>query len=198
MDTIKILIAGYARSGKNGTYIASPTTTLIFHQDKMILVDPGTNAPKLMESLKRENLTPQDIDILFLSHYHPDHFLNIRLFPTHPVYDGTLIWKGEQEISYNHTLPGTNLEVIPTPGHAQEQASIIVHTKEFGLVCIAQDVWWWEDGQQKSETVADLMSLEDPFVWNKEELRKSREKVLNLADWIIPGHGKMFKNPKKD
>jgi len=33
--------------------------------------------------------------------------------------------------------------------------------------------------------------------WNVEQQRKSREAILQKADWIIPGHGAMFRNQKK-
>jgi glyoxylase-like metal-dependent hydrolase (beta-lactamase superfamily II) len=32
----------------------------------------------------------------------------------------------------------------------------------------------------------------DPLAEDAEALRKSREKVLAIARWIIPGHGSMF------
>ena len=32
---------------------------------------------------------------------------------------------------------------------------------------------------------------------NMNDLINSRKKILQIADWIIPGHGKMFKNPEK-
>lgn len=37
----------------------------------------------------------------------------------------------------------------------------------------------------------------DPLAWNQGEIEKHRKKILEIADWIVPGHGKMFKNPKK-
>lgn len=83
-----------------------------------------------------------------------------------------------------------------TPGHAPELTSLVVETEE-GVVVVAHDVFWWMDGEQKSETVEDLMNLVDPFVNDENELEESRKKVLEIADWIIPGHGKMFKNPAK-
>jgi len=37
------------------------------------------------------------------------------------------------------------------------------------------------------------MMHEDEFATDIEKLKESRKKVLEIADWIIPGHGKMFK-----
>ncbi|MCJ7786668.1 hypothetical protein MUP06_00420, partial [Patescibacteria group bacterium] len=56
--------------------------------------------------------------------------------------------------------------------------------------------WWTDDQEQKTEKES-LIRHEDPYVKNREELMNSRKKILEIADYIIPGHGKMFK-PSKD
>jgi len=198
MNKIKILIQGYAYQGENGNFFASPTTTLIYHNYKRILVDPGTNSKKLLEELAKENLTPNDIDILYLTHYHPDHFLNIKLFPSLPLVDGSMVWKEDEEIIIEDgKIPGTEIQILLTPGHTAEHSSLLVPTDDLGLVCIAQDVFWWEDGKQKTDNVEEMINYEDPFASDFEALKKSRKLVLEKADWIIPGHGEMFKNPSK-
>lgn len=194
MNTVHILIEGYAHAGENNSYVASPTSVLIETPEKKILVDPGTHPDKLLSALKRHNLQPHDIDMIFLSHYHPDHFLNIRMFPQVGIYDQTTHWHNDEEHFYEGTLPDTDIEILPTPGHSPEHTSLLVHTEE-GIVCIAQDVFWWEDGKQASETEKDLLELVDPFVNDQAALFASRKRVLEKADWIIPGHGKKFKNP---
>lgn len=198
MQILNILIEGYAHPGENNEYFASPTTSLIVDNGKHILVDPGTNAELLLQALASNNTQPSDIDLIFLSHYHPDHFLNIRLFTDVDIYDGSLIWSKDRETPYENVIPETDIHVIATPGHAAEQASLIIETQDLGKICIAQDVFWWEDGQQKSDTVEELLSLVDPFASDTAALQESRKKVLaSGAQWIVPGHGKIFKNPGK-
>lgn len=197
MQTFKILIEGYAIPGDDGSFLASPTTILVFDGDKKVLIDPGTNSELLLSGLETEGLKPDDIDILFLSHYHPDHFLNIKYFPNNDLYDGSMIWSEDKELQFSGNLPGTSIEVVATPGHAPEQASLFLDTKDHGVVAISQDVFWWEDGDQKSDSIEELMSNKDPFMTNWDDLQNSRKIVLEKADWIIPGHGKMFKNPAK-
>ncbi|MFQ5493061.1 MAG: hypothetical protein ACE5DX_02805 [Candidatus Dojkabacteria bacterium] len=87
--------------------------------------------------------------------------------------------------------------MLPTPGHAHEHTALVVEVNGKVYV-VAEDVFWWWDGEQKSNTVKDLMELEDPFVKDKEALKRSRKKVLEIADFIIPGHGVMFRNPAKE
>lgn len=196
MSEVKVLIEGYARPAKGG-YIASPSTILIKDSGKLILVDPGANSKLLSQRLAQEKLKPSDIDIIFLTHYHPDHILNIRLFPQADIYDGNTIYRGDREIIYDgKTIPGTAVKVIATPGHAHEHASLLVKTKE-GIYAVAGDVFWWEDGQEPAMDKKSLLRLTDEFVKDKVALRKSRRKLLKLADFIIPGHGKKFEVRRK-
>jgi glyoxylase-like metal-dependent hydrolase (beta-lactamase superfamily II) len=196
MNKVKILVQGYAHTSEDVDYAASPTSVLIYSNGKKVLVDPGTNAKLLLAGLESEGLSTDNIDILFLTHYHPDHFLNIKLFPKNDIYDGGMIWSDEKEIAYSDVIPGTEIKLLPTPGHSPEHCSLLVETED-GIVCIAQDVFWWEDGNQKSDNETDLLNLEDPFASDKTALLESRKKVLEVSDWIIPGHGKMFKNPRR-
>ncbi len=194
MNKLKVLVEGYAKSGPGTTYQASPTCSLIYHNDLKILVDPGANKERLLNALKEEGLTPNDIDILFLSHYHPDHFLNLKLFPNNALYDGSMLWNDDAETAYSDKLPGTEIQILPTPGHSAEHAALVFKDDDLGTVCIAQDVFWWEDGKQDASSLEALMNLHDPFANDIEALKESRKKVLEVADWIVPGHGKMFKN----
>lgn len=194
MNIVKVLVEGYAHANEDGTYTASPTCTLVESNGKKFLVDPGTNSEKLTEALKRENIEEKDLSFIYLSHYHPDHWLNTRLFPNLDIYDGEICWIGEQETFHQGKLPGVDVEIIKTPGHATENTSLIIKTDD-GVICVGSDVFWWEDGKQKSDRMDDLLNLEDPFANDKEALLISRKLVLEKADFIIPGHGKMFKTP---
>lgn len=129
-STFKILIEGYAYPGENGEFYASPTTTLVEHGDIKFIVDPGTNAEKLQEAMKKESIKSTDLDFIFLSHYHPDHFLNIRLFPKLDIYDGSVAWKDDREDFYSDYVPGTKIQMLQTPGHAAEHTSLLLQTAE--------------------------------------------------------------------
>ena len=47
---------------------------------------------------------------------------------------------------------------------------------------------WWLD---------DMTPETDPIAWKQDALEESRKKIVAIADWIIPGHGKRFQNPRK-
>ncbi len=196
MNKVHIVVEGYAYPNSDGSFVASPTSVVIETEDKKILVDPGANKQKFFDGLQKINVSPTDISFIYLTHYHPDHFLNIKYFPDLDVYDGGVQWKDDQEFFHQQFIPGTQIEILPTPGHSPEHTSPLVETED-GLVCIAQDVFWWKDGQQKSDTEEELMSNGDEFATDWDALKKSRQLVLEKADWIIPGHGKKFRNPRR-
>jgi glyoxylase-like metal-dependent hydrolase (beta-lactamase superfamily II) len=191
MAEVKILIEGYATKER-----ASPSTVLIKDGRLKILVDPGANKEMLLNALSKEGLKPEEIDLIFLTHYHPDHFLNIRLFPDKDILDGKTIYRDDEEIRFSDNLPNTNVKIIETPGHTDEHASLLVETEK-GKVVIAGDLWWWYDKEEQRTDYESLINQRDPFVKDKEKLKESRKKILEIADYIIPGHGKMFKVSKE-
>lgn len=194
MNTITVLIEGYAREIKGG-WLASSTTTLIESNGKKIIVDPGINKTLLLSSLTKINLKTSDIDMVFLSHFHLDHSFLAPLFEKAKILDGETIYEADKETEYSGKIPGTDIEVVLTPGHAKEHSSLIVPTKE-GKIVIAQDCFLWMDSEKQDTTEAELLiNRDDPFMMDKGKLIESRKKILEIADWIIPGHGKMFRNP---
>lgn len=193
MAEVKVLIQGYAR-GEEDSEFASSTTTLIKESELNIIVDPGMNRKLLLESLKKENLSQKDINYVILTHYHLDHSLLAGIFENARVMDNEDIYSFDGKIKrHDGKVPGTDIKIIKTPGHDLFHCSVLVKTKEFGQVAIVSDVFWWSDEEEQKTDNESLMNHEDPYVKNKEELMKSRKKVLEIADYIIPGHGKMFK-----
>jgi len=196
MAEVKVLIKGYAREEGDSEF-ASSTTSLIKESGLNIIVDPGMNRKLLLEALKKENLSQKDINYVILTHYHLDHSLLAGIFENAKVMDNEDIYSFDGKIKgHDNKVPGTDIKIIKTPGHDLFHCSVLVKTKEFGQVAIVSDVFWWSDEEEQKTDKESLMNHEDPYVKNKEELMKSRKKVLEIADYIIPGHGKMFKVKK--
>src|SRR3989344_4161447 len=99
MAELKILVEGYAEIKKD-SYCASSTTVLVRDSGKIILVDPGCNEARLLAALKKEKIKPNDIDYIFLTHFHLDHILNIRLFPKAAILDVDTIYKKDSGVLY--------------------------------------------------------------------------------------------------
>lgn len=196
MAKVKVLIEGYAKKTKTG-WIASSTTTLVQEKGLNIIVDPGKNRKLLLEKLSQEGLKPEDIDYVLMTHFHPDHNYLLAIFSEAKALDDELIYDSDGEYEHGGKVPGTGLRIMQTPGHEKFHGSLVVPTEK-GAIVIAGDVFWWADEEKQDiPSVEALMKHKDPFVKDEKALGKSRRKVLKIADWIIPGHGKMFKNPGK-
>lgn len=191
MNQVDILIEGYAKVTPKG-WIASGTTTLITTDGgKRIITDPGTNRELLLKSLEKRKLSVNDIDFVFITHRHPDHCMLMGIFPNARVVDvEALDWQAEAADSPK-MIPDTDITIMATPGHEYAHGVLIVPTQQ-GTVVVAGDNFWWST---EEEQVLDV-NKKDEFAENMEELIKSRKMILDLADWVIPGHGKMFANKK--
>ena len=193
MVEVKVLVEGYAREEGDFEF-ASSTTTLIRDGDLKIIVDPGMNRKLLLESLKKESLSPQDVNYVILTHTHIDHCLLAGIFGNAKILDNSSIYSFDGKIEdHDGKVPGTDIELIGTPGHDQFHCSVLVDDNRLGRVVIASDVIWWADDEEQKTDKESIMNREDPYVKDEEQLKESRKKVLELADYIIPGHGKMFK-----
>ena len=189
MTEVKVLIEGIAEIKKDGSWRATSSTTLVkTNTGKKIIVDPGCDRELLLKKLKEEKLTIEDIDIVFLTHYHLDHSLLCGIFPNAMVVDHELWQKGPDGDEHKGVVPGTEIKIILTPGHSPEHASLLVKT-DLGNILVGGDIIWWAKGE---EEIWDF-NKKDEFASDQAAVVKSREKVEKIADFIIPGHGKMFK-----
>lgn len=190
---IKVLIEGYARKIKTG-WVASSTVTLIRAGNKNIIVDPGCNRNKLTLALKRENLKTTDVDFVLLSHNHTDHTLLSGIFEKAKVINTDEIYDNDKQIIHNGNIPGTNLKIIQTPGHCREHCSLVVPAVK-GTYVVAGDVFWWMSNEKQEINIKKEDSAH-PKELNLKKLIESRKKILELADYVIPGHGRSFKVKK--
>ena len=192
---IKILIEGYAKKLEHG-WVASSTVCLITSGNKRIITDPGCNREKLLNALEKEGLTTGGIDYVFLSHCHPDHTLLAGLFENAKsiTYDSNLIYDNDSLTEFNAHSLGDEIEILQTPGHMLEHISLLVSTDD-GKIAVAGDaIWWLEDEEQNFRM--DQPDHSQAKGMNMETLIESRKKLVGLADYIIPGHGRMFKVDK--
>ncbi|KKQ27323.1 MAG: hypothetical protein US42_C0011G0061 [Candidatus Magasanikbacteria bacterium GW2011_GWC2_37_14] len=198
MTEVKVLVEGVHEMNADGKMDLGATTTLI-KSNINIIVDPGAfvNKDKLLKALKDEGLKTTDIQAVILTHTHIDHTTNIFLFPqaiiynrfihsnylgqTHKIVEGCI----ERFDIVNEPI-ADNVKVIETIGHTIDHVSVVVET-ELGKIVIAGDAI-------NGVAMADMNIQADPdFLYSLEEYNKSREKILAIADYIIPGHEAMFK-----
>ncbi len=190
--SVKVLVQGYVKE-KDGQEYASCTVTLIKENDFNIIVDPGMDRELLLNALEKENLDLASINFVVLTHYHLDHALLAGIFPSAQVVDFSSVYSFDGRIvNHDGKVPGTNIEIIKTPGHDPFHCALLVETEEYGKVIVAGDILWWADNQEQKTDEASLLKHQDPYVKDEVALLASRKEILNKADYIIPGHGKMF------
>ncbi|MFA6410332.1 MAG: MBL fold metallo-hydrolase [Candidatus Buchananbacteria bacterium] len=181
MAQVKILIEGFT-SAENGDGQTCPTITLVRDGNLVMVIDPGVleNQQILIDALVKEDLKISDINYVFITHSHLDHYRNIGMFADAKTIEYFGIWdKGECQDRLEQLTD--DLKIIQTPGHNYDALSLLVKT-EAGIVAVVGDVFW----QQNLPAV-------DPYATDSEKLTESRQKVLALADYIVPGHGPMYK-----
>ena len=191
MNKIDILIEGYAKE-VDGGWIASSTVTLVTSNNKKIIVDPGCNREKLLDALKKRDINTEDIDFVLNTHNHTDHTLLSGIFRNAKIITTDEIYNGDYQTEHNDNIPGTNLEIIQVPGHTPEHCALVVKKDDLVYI-IAGDVFWWMDNETQS---IDVEKQDPAHSGDVKELIASRKKILEMADWVIPGHGKMFKVEK--
>jgi glyoxylase-like metal-dependent hydrolase (beta-lactamase superfamily II) len=156
-----------------------------------ILVDTGNHEveKKLLSVLKKEGLKQSDIDYVIITHHHADHVANNHIFKDAIFTDWLTSYKKSKfavdfdVLKAGKNIISPNVYIIPTPGHSEDACSVIVNMEK-GIVAITGDLFVTKQVEKNI------------YVSDKGEYEKSMKKVLNLADYIIPGHGEIFKVKK--
>ena len=191
---VKILVEGYTNAdsvAETGEEKTQPTITLVRDRDLVMVVDPGIMESQqvLIDALARENLTVQDVNVVCITHSHFDHYRNIGMFPNAKTLEYYGLWHNDTVDEWDENFT-PNIQVLHTPGHDYTSLTLFVTTGPNsgypGVVAICGDVFWKENYPRDPHN--------DAFASNPKRLKESREMVIKMADWIIPGHGPMYKN----
>ena len=185
MAEVHVLVEGYVKDG--GTRVQG-TVTLVQDNGHNIVVDPGmTQDPRaIAAALRAHGLQPDDVDTVFITHHHPDHTRYMGMFQGARLYDYSSMYASDQWLDNDdgHSIT-PNVRIMQTPGHTGEDATLAVsnvtNISEKNPCVVAICHLWWYEGKD-----------DDPTAQNMDQLRESRAKVLAAADFIVPGHGKMF------
>lgn len=193
---VKILVEGHTNAdsaSEAGEENTQPTITLVRDGDIIMVVDPGVlpSQQVLVDALKKENLTVEDVNYVCVTHSHFDHYRNVGMFPNAKTLEYWGIWDKNTTGDWDENFT-SNIQVFHTPGHDYTSITLFVTTgpeSEYpGVVAICGDNFW------KENYPADPHN--DAFASNPEKLEESREVILKMSDWIIPGHGPIYKNNK--
>ena len=176
-----LLHAGYVRDG--GASVGS-SVSLIEDGEAVIVVDPGLVADRalILDPLRARGHEAGDVTHVVLTHHHPDHGVNVALFPNAEVVDAWARYVAHRWI--DHAGDGyrvsPNVWLMLTPGHTTEDLTVIAETDEGVVACT--HAWWHAD------RTPDI----DPVAEDQGALRTSRQRILATADLVVPGHGEAF------
>lgn len=179
MTSVHLLHAGYAHDRVGSSVV------LVRDGDALIVVDPGMVAhrSRILDPLAALGVAPEAVTHVFLSHHHPDHTVNIALFPEAEVVD---FWaRYRDDVWTDHEGDGHNLgprsTLWVTPGHTEEDATLVVEADD-GVYAMTH--LWWRD---------DRTPEVDPIAFDQPAIEAGRARVLAAADIVIPGHGGPFR-----
>ncbi|MBN1654705.1 MAG: MBL fold metallo-hydrolase [Deltaproteobacteria bacterium] len=192
---------------KSALGIGGGSTVTLIKANRTILVDTGfdfewlntidnheRNTRGLIRALRNSEAAPDDVDVLFFTHWHSDHSGNLSLFKKAQY----MVSKPLSERLGSTSLIGLNdreeiakgVTVLFTPGHTVDHASLIVDTSIGGVrvrVAIAGDA------------VISHSYFQSGRIWNYNSdfhdmsiARKSILRIIDHSDIIIPGHGVPF------
>jgi len=177
--THHLLHAGYCHDDG----VAS-SVSLVLDGEATIVIDPGMVAdPELILAPLRDlGVEPGAVTQIVVTHHHPDHTINVGLFPDAEVVDFWARYRGDQWLDHegdgHHVSEHTRL--ILTPGHTDEDATLLVETD--GGVVACTHAWWRGDRTPEIDPLAD----------DQVALEASRARILAEADIVVPGHGEAF------
>ena len=170
-------------AGSPGPNTAS-TCTLVRDGDLAVVVDPGL-APSqaaILEPLRALGLEATDVTDVVISHHHPDHCLNVALFPPARVHDHWAIYDFNgrwDDVEGEGRVLSPSVQLIRTAGSLGRGP--LDGGRHAGGRVVFTHLWWTADGP-----------AEDPYAPDPAVLHASRERVLEFADLIVPGHGEPF------
>jgi glyoxylase-like metal-dependent hydrolase (beta-lactamase superfamily II) len=176
--SVDVLVHG--RVGPSG--VAS-TVSLVRDGAADFIIDPGMvgDRREILDPLASLGIDPTAVTDVVLTHHHPDHTMNVALFPDARVHDHWAIYHRDTwtDRAADGFLLSPSVRLIATPGHTRQDITILVGTPD-GIVAFTH-LWWSAGGP-----------AEDPLAEDAEELHASRQRVLQVADRIVPGHGSPF------
>ena len=206
MPELQIIMGGYSIN-TDQTRLGLCTVTLI-RGDTLSIVDVAHFGRRnlLVDQLAAQNISPNDIGRVILTHAHWDHSQNTDLFPNAEI----VIHAAELEYSKNpragdlataryfaNTLLEQNVRpvtaetelepgvrIIETPGHTRGHISVIAETPA-GPVCIG--------GDAMSDAGAVARGTPAIIFWSEADARASIQKIISTASTIYPGHDRPFR-----
>ena len=161
------------------------SVVLVRDGDALIVVDPGMVARRslILDPLAALGVAPEAVTHVFLSHHHPTTRSTSRCSrtPRSSTSGRATATTCGSTTTATATTSRPNSELWLTPGHTEEDASLIVRADD-GVYAMTH--LWWR---------ADRTPEIDPLAADQAAIERGRARVLAAADIVIPGHGAAFR-----
>ena len=203
----EILLPGIPLSSTRGAF-GWCTIALIRSGGKAILFDTGSYnvRPLLLEQLKKRGLSPEDVDIVFISHVHFDHLVNAELFENSdliiaeadfnyatetgnleaadPYVPYTLfeMLKGRFSVLADEADISDGIKAVALPGHTPGHMGLFLEAPKILFAGDAvKNAWEFVHAAAPPPFVSEEMSLQ------------SYAKIRSMAKIVVPGHDRPFR-----
>jgi len=197
---ITVLQEGTIQRAPNGAILdAHSSITLIESKEKFIIVDSGFpgDETNIKKGLEAAGITPDRIDIVINTHGHVDHTAGNKLFTNarfliHPLELGKAPPPGAEveEVDPPQNLD-ENISIIFTPGHTHGCISVVIRHLPSDFSGPEEIVICAGDALPIKENYIGWLPPGIAYDW--EVALKSMKRIVQIADWVIPGHDKPFK-----
>ncbi|XP_043933195.1 metallo-beta-lactamase domain-containing protein 1 [Protopterus annectens] len=192
--SVFVLKEGYAYYDQDGNMKADGTITLIKGKE-IILVDTGSpwDREVLLQALSLHNVVPKDVTYVVCTHGHTDHVGNLNLFPDATILVSYDICRKDTYLSHDFRAGqpfriDDSVEIFPTPGHTGCDTSVLVKGTAAGTVVVAGDLFECEEDYTTWQELSENLDVQ----------QRNRDRVLEIADVVIPGHGSPFRVHKQE
>jgi hydroxyacylglutathione hydrolase len=184
--------------------------TYVIRKELTVLIDPGhsRHLGNLLSQMEGDGISPEEINLILITHAHPDHFEGVEAFLDKPVRiamakdeeqylmgSGRLLFEAVDEalpkfrVDFHLKegklhLGSETFDIFQTPGHSP------------GSLCI-----YWPD--RKVLFTGDVIfyggiGRTDFMEGNPELLKRSIERMSRLkTDLLLPGHGEIVSGREK-
>jgi len=184
--------------------------TYLIHGDVTILIDPGhsRHIPHLLRQMEEDRISPEKIDLILLTHSHPDHVEGLEAFLNKPA---RVAMSREEERYFRESgrllfemmgqpLPEFRIDfylkegelhlgektfhIYETPGHSP--GSLSIHWPERKVLFTGDLVFYGGIGRT------------DFLEGNSQLIKKSIERMSRLdTELLLSGHGEMVMGKEK-
>jgi glyoxylase-like metal-dependent hydrolase (beta-lactamase superfamily II) len=178
MARLDVLFDGYGTDAG-----VAGTVSLLRDGDVTAIVDPGMvpSRSAILEPLAALGVAPDEVTDIILSHHHPDHSVNVALFPEVRVHDHWAVYQRDQWTprAAEGVQLAAGIRLWETPGHTPQDITTLVETDD-GVAALTH-LWVYESSPGSGLDV-------DPAL-----VAEHRSRVLEVATIIVPGHGPAFR-----